>query len=58
MTTHSLHVGQGAAPVVAHRLVPLPDRGGGSLQQGDDSINAPSIFISICISLISIQDHC
>ena len=34
MTTHSLQVGQGAAAVVAHRLVPLPDRGGGSLQQG------------------------
>ena len=35
MTTHSLHVGQAANPVFAHRLIPLPDRNSvGTLQQG------------------------
>jgi hypothetical protein len=35
MTTHSIQVGQGLATNVVHRLLPLPDRGGGgSLHQG------------------------
>lgn len=35
MTTHSIQVGQGLAANVVHRLLPLPDRGGGgSLHQG------------------------
>ena len=42
MTTHSLHVSQGSAPVLAHRLLPLPDRSGAAPPQaGANPFHSP-----------------